>query len=411
MRIPCQKQSVIMPSSSTLQRHSPRAFFAQFSGPVLLTLTLLIATSCGSEPPVRFTETETGVAYANEVITDIPWSIHIVRIDRGNPGLSLHSVHAQGNALGLETVSQQIQRAGSALGVPVAAVNGDFYQRERAYAGDPRGLQIADGELLSAPNGGVSFWLDAAGKPQIAAVATQFQAIWPDSTTTPFGLNEERKPDGLVLYSPSLGASTHTIGGRELVLLPEGGSSSLHLGDNFRAKVHEIRETGDTSLKAGTLVLSAGPALMKQLPKLDSGAVVMFSTTTQPALNGTRTAIGGGPVLVKQGHVQKIRPPSADSYEFSSMIERHPRTALGWNDKYLFLVEVDGRQKQLSVGMTLEELAGFLKRLGCEEAMNLDGGGSATLWFDGQVRNRPCDGSERPVANALLVTRKVNNQP
>ena len=58
--------------------------------------------------------------------------------------------------------------------------------------------------------------------------------------------------------------------------------------------------------------------------------------------------------------------------------------------------------------MTLDELANFLVRLGCSEAINLDGGGSATLWFDGKVRNRPCDGYERNIANALVVVSKTN---
>jgi exopolysaccharide biosynthesis protein len=66
---------------------------------------------------------------------------------------------------------------------------------------------------------------------------------------------------------------------------------------------------------------------------------------------------------------------------------------------------VDGRQRG-SIGMTLEELASYLIKLGCDEAMNLDGGGSATLWCQGQLRNQPCDGRERPVANSLVVLRR-----
>jgi len=91
------------------------------------------------------------------------------------------------------------------------------------------------------------------------------------------------------------------------------------------------------------------------------------------------------------------------------MIERHPRTAIGWNQQCFFLVEVDGRQRDLSVGMTLDELSRFLLKLGCEDLLNLDGGGSATLWCEGQVRNSPCDGHERPIANSLIVVRKGVN--
>jgi exopolysaccharide biosynthesis protein len=58
--------------------------------------------------------------------------------------------------------------------------------------------------------------------------------------------------------------------------------------------------------------------------------------------------------------------------------------------------------------MTLNELSAFMVELGCVGAMNLDGGGSATLWYDGRVRNRPCDGNERQIANTLIVRKKEN---
>jgi exopolysaccharide biosynthesis protein len=88
------------------------------------------------------------------------------------------------------------------------------------------------------------------------------------------------------------------------------------------------------------------------------------------------------------------------------MQERHPRAAVGWNDEFYFLVQVDGRQKGVAAGMTLAELASYLVRLGCKEAMNLDGGGSATLWYAGTVRNFLCDGYEREVANCLVVVKE-----
>jgi exopolysaccharide biosynthesis protein len=69
-------------------------------------------------------------------------------------------------------------------------------------------------------------------------------------------------------------------------------------------------------------------------------------------------------------------------------------------------VVVDGRQLDVSIGMTLPELAEFMLKLGCKEALNLDGGGSATLWAFGAVRNSPSEGQERPACNALVVLRK-----
>jgi hypothetical protein len=53
--------------------------------------------------------------------------------------------------------------------------------------------------------------------------------------------------------------------------------------------------------------------------------------------------------------------------------------------------------------MTMPELARLFQRLGAVDAINLDGGGSATMWLNGMVANRPSDGTERPVSNALVV--------
>jgi exopolysaccharide biosynthesis protein len=85
---------------------------------------------------------------------------------------------------------------------------------------------------------------------------------------------------------------------------------------------------------------------------------------------------------------------------------RAPRTAIGWNKDSIYLVVVDGRQRSLSVGMSLPELADYMAHLGCEEAMNLDGGGSTTFWIYGSVQNSPSEGKERPAANALLLMRQ-----
>ncbi|MFT7696425.1 MAG: exopolysaccharide biosynthesis protein, partial [Candidatus Latescibacterota bacterium] len=96
--------------------------------------------------------------------------------------------------------------------------------------------------------------------------------------------------------------------------------------------------------------------------------------------------------------------------------ERHPRTAVGYsqNGEVLFLVVVDGRQPGYSVGMTLAELAGFMRmRLAdfssthenAYQALNLDGGGSTTMVVEDEVVNSPSDQTgERPVANVLLVS-------
>ena len=84
---------------------------------------------------------------------------------------------------------------------------------------------------------------------------------------------------------------------------------------------------------------------------------------------------------------------------------RAPRTALGISadGSTLTMVTVDGRMAS-SRGMTIDELAILMASFDVDRAMNLDGGGSTTMWVRGQgVVNVPSDGSERTVSNHLGV--------
>jgi hypothetical protein len=87
---------------------------------------------------------------------------------------------------------------------------------------------------------------------------------------------------------------------------------------------------------------------------------------------------------------------------------RHPRTAFGHHPPSgrVWLLVVDGRQGEYSLGMTLPELTRLLETLGATEALNLDGGGSSVMVVGGRPVNRPSDeAGERPVANALVLRR------
>ena len=87
---------------------------------------------------------------------------------------------------------------------------------------------------------------------------------------------------------------------------------------------------------------------------------------------------------------------------------RHPRTAVGVRDDgTLFFVTVDGRQPGKSVGMSIPELSGLMLELGCQFAINLDGGGSTTMVIDGKMVNTP-PGSKgaRRNGDAILLFAK-----
>ena len=390
---------------------APAAAWGQAALPFMLAIGLHLGAllAVAAEPSAAIP----GVTYTNQLFPRVPWSVHVVRVARANVPYAIQTTHAGGGALGLTTLRDQVRLFDPRPGAVVAAVNGGFYQRDKAYAGDPRGLQIVRGELISAPDGGVAFWIGPGGEPHIEPVEAKFEVVWPDGGRSRFGLNGQRQENRPELYTPAVGASTRTRGGRELVL--ERGDRGLWLplqvSARCVARVREVREDGDTPLTPETMVLSLSPTLAGSLSSPGPGALLQILTRTSPPLAGVKTALSGGPVLVRSGRRQRIVPPAEESYEFTSMLERHPRTAIGWTRDDYLLVVVDGRQRDLSAGMTLDELARHMVGLGCLEAMNLDGGGSTTLWFDGQVRNRPCDGYERTVANSVLVVRNPDQAP
>ncbi len=84
--------------------------------------------------------------------------------------------------------------------------------------------------------------------------------------------------------------------------------------------------------------------------------------------------------------------------------KRHPRTCLGIAKDSIFFITIDGRS-EIATGMNLYELQVFLYNLGCSDAINLDGGGSTTIWTKEKgVVNTPSDKKgERTVANALII--------
>jgi large repetitive protein len=263
--------------------------------------------------------------------------------------------------------------------------------------GDPKGIQISHGELVSAPCDWTCFWIDANGQPNMGQVASKFTVTWPDGSVTPFGLNEARTPTTCVLYTEAVGESTRTTGGTELVLERAASASKwlpFEVGEDYVVVVREVREGGNSPMAPHKVVLSVGPKAVRNF-KIQKGAVLRLSTRTEPSLKNAQTAISGGPALIKDGKI---------TVGWSAV--RHPRTALGWNKESIFLVEVDGRQAGYSVGMTYSELANYMQKLGCHQALNLDGGGSATFWMLGQVMNSPSEGQPRAVANGLVLLQK-----
>jgi hypothetical protein len=348
-------------------------------------------------------QTHDGVTFEHYVDEKVPWSINVIRIDRSRTNLELSTAIGQGSRIGLSRLTDQLESIPAEAGKPIAAINGDFYTLDgNSYEGDPRGLQILRGELVSAPIERECVWILPSGAPEVGEVTSKFTVQWGTGDKNHFGLNEARGGSSVVLYTPTMGSSTRTSSGIEFVL--EGVDRHqilpLRIGETFKARIRDIKSGGDADIPPDAMVLSVSGRSQPPGSKTAAvGDVLTISTETVPDLKGVRTAIGGGPILVHNG--------KADPRRVDKSLQAHPRSAIGWNKENIFFVQVDGRQSYLSIGMTLPELAEFLEvKLHCDEAMNLDGGGSSEIWMSGNIMNSPCFGRERSTANTIVLLEK-----
>lgn len=118
--------------------------------------------------------------------------------------------------------------------------------------------------------------------------------------------------------------------------------------------------------------------------------------------DGALQVFSFGPVLLNNGEISV-----GENDEVSMAMASNPRTAIGYlgNNHYVFVVS-DGRTSE-SAGLSLYELASFMKELGVKDAYNLDGGGSSTMVFKGEIINNPTtsgrSGEERAVSDIVYI--------
>jgi hypothetical protein len=214
------------------------------------------------------------------------------------------------------------------------------------------------------------------------------------------GVDTTRHRGKLMLFTPAYHAHTDTA---------RGGLEWVVRGNPLRV-AGAPQAAGKTPIPRDGFVLSyGGSTAPPPLSALTRGTRVELETTyaSLDAPNGewarADAIVGGAGLLVRDGRTVSDWGP--EQLALSFVATRHPRTLIGTHpDGSVWLVTVDGRQPQVSAGMTLPELQSLCVRLGLNQALNLDGGGSTTMWVQGQVVNSPSDAAgPRKVSDALLV--------
>lgn len=326
-----------------------------------------------------------------------PVAVHVLVAPKPGGLWALKPVLSNESILGREKVTAIEKRLST--GTTTAGVNGDLF----AADGHPSGMLMRSGALDHAPLAGrSSLGVDSGGALRVARVALfgTWQGSGPRRTLT--GLNEPAGPNGFSLFTPAWGPATPPSPGTvEVVLAPFPPATP---NGEIAGPVAQTAANGAVAIPAGGAVLSArGTAAARLQTEAPVGRTVKIRLILKPDWAGVVDAIGGGPVLVKNGGAV-FR--SNEDFTPDQLLPRGGRTAVGQlADGRVLLVAVDGGKPSYSAGMTNFELALLMVRLGAVAATALDGGGSTTMAFEGGLLSRPSDsGGERAVADALLVT-------
>jgi hypothetical protein len=334
-----------------------------------------------------------------------PVSIWMLRLDPAK--VDLQAALSNDEIMGVESVAGIAGRH-----KPIAAINAGFFLPN----GDPAGVMAIDGRLVSdtrRQRGAIGISRDTTRVKLVfarlrAAASLVLQNNSPNddgqamTTIAIDGIDTTRLRGQLMLYTPSYHADTDTAkGGLEWVI------------DRQRGRlISGPHRDGKTRIPARGFVLSfGGERVPEALQLLGRGTRVRLDVSYEPDEGDPKSwlraqdIVGGAGLLIRDG--RDIEDWSIERFNQGFAENRHPRTMIGTaTDNTIWLVTVDGRQPEQSVGMTLVELRALAHRVGLVNALNLDGGGSTTMWVQGQVVNRPSDPTgPRKVSDALLVHR------
>ncbi|MFC8735068.1 phosphodiester glycosidase family protein [Streptomyces sp. NPDC048405] len=356
-----------------------------------------------------------------------PWRVDVLTID---PRTFRGTLDA---SYGPDLEDRETTSALSASAAATAAVNAGFFvlDPKAGAPGDPAGVGVYDGRLLSEPVAGRPALVvhDDGRRTEIARLTWQGRIATRAASLPLNGVNRVpglirncggsagdtptslplhdvtcTNPDELVAFTPEYGDRTPGGAGLEAVLdahervvelrsprggtIPRGGSSVQATGERV-ADLTALAHVGDR-LRVSTTLLDDRGRRMSPSPRTD--------------------IVNAGPELVRDGRIH-VTPatdgmvhPGDPSWYYGWVHKRNPRTLAGVDGAgRTVLVTADGRSMN-SLGLSIGESAAVARSLGLRDAVNLDGGGSTTMVAEGAVLNSPSDAAgERPVGDALLI--------
>lgn len=308
-----------------------------------------------------------------------PIQINVIEINSAlNPNLEISPALAS-DVLGRKSTISSIAKKNNSI----VAINGTFF---KPATGVPLGTLMINKKMYTGPvYNRVAMGIFDNGY-DMARIQLDANIIASGTTVKVDNINQPRTlSTNVLVYTPEWG--------KIAPISPKYGKQ-IAIQDNKVVKISAnqlaIPENG---------FVAVGPA--KQIEKLVDEKNITLKVSTLPSWENVNHIISGGPYLVKNGRVYI----DVAEQKLGAIGGRNPRSAVGYTaDNNLIIVAVDGRENS-SIGMTLSELANFMKSIGCYNAMNLDGGGSTVLYVNGKVVNHPKVQGGIALSNALTLNR------
>ncbi len=346
-----------------------------------------------------------GVVRATYHLTtsDGPLAISLIAIDTREPSVRIESVVANDRMISRgETLSSMARRTGA-----IAGVNADYF--DIGQTNQPLNLVVRDGALLRTPSKRIVLAVHRDRTVKFERASFSGTVAYGTSTVPLTTINEWPPQGGAGFLNAAYGARKDAPGVRVFALVPSDASRPVtDISGTYRVAAIEAPASQTQDATSGIMgpELALGPAALAIATPPAVGDDVTISANLTPPIDDLRTAVGGGPLLVAGGAVTS--DPFSPAPEETNT--RFPVSGAGTTDDgELVLASVDGRQNDLSIGLTRPQFAALWLGLGATDAMAFDSGGSAETVArvlgdsTASVTGSPSDGEERAVADGLFV--------
>ncbi|MFP4369985.1 MAG: phosphodiester glycosidase family protein [Candidatus Kapaibacterium sp.] len=380
--------------------------------------------------------------------------VHVIEANLINPGTSIAVLKAGGLNTYLEHLHIMAEKYDSvSTGRIIGAINANFWSAYRNY---PIGCTVIEGEIVE--DGRYKNWssifFDEVSRPYIDTFELDLRLILPDRSAIKIDdVNRRRDSLQIVLYNKYYGSEIPFISSLEInhALNEAAAEHYLNMADDsteslldtasflrnykeetvlnrdeyfykkillryldmpavnrpYRVVINRI-DTGLIEISDNEIIVSMG--LSGDLPRLTAGdTLTVIAKTNKMSDIVFKNAVSGTPRLVRDGkadHEAYIEGSRGRRF----IMHRLPRTAIGTDKlatKIIIAVVEKGSRSEGVTGASLSELAQIMKKLGCHNAMNLDGGGSSMMFVNGDITtSKSPNNSLRKISVGLSIIKK-----